>query len=74
MSPGSISEVFRENSTPHQHSSPRGVLWGCYSAGVSSQNNTETPELSEKKEEISVEDKKVVAEIKPISKKKTEDS
>src|SRR6056300_1252641 len=30
--------------------------------------------LSEKTEEISVEDEKVEAEIKPISKKKTEDS
>ena len=36
--------------------------------------SAETQELSEKTEEISVEDKKVVAEIKPISKKKTEDS
>ena len=34
------------------------------------ENNIETQELSEKNEEISVEDKKVVAEIKPISKKK----
>ena len=40
----------------------------------SAENTTETQELSEKTEEISVEDKKVVAEIKPISKKKTEDS
>ena len=31
-------------------------------------------DLSEKSEEINIEDKKVVAEIKPISKKKTEDS
>jgi hypothetical protein len=30
--------------------------------------------LSEKTEEISVEDKKVVAEIKPISKKKIEEN
>ena len=34
------------------------------------ENNSETQELSEKNKEISVEDKKVVAEIKPISKKK----
>jgi hypothetical protein len=38
-----------------------------------SENNTETSELSEKKTEISTEDK-VVAEIKPISKKKTEEN
>ena len=43
------------------------------------ENTTETQELSDKTEEISGEDKsgedkKVVAEIKPISKKKTEDS
>ena len=38
----------------------------------SAENTTENQELSEKTEEISVEDKKVVAEIKPISKKKTE--
>ena len=37
-------------------------------------NNTETQELSEKSEEINIEDKKVVAEIKPISKKKTEEN
>jgi hypothetical protein len=40
----------------------------------SAENTTETQELSEKTAEIIVEDKKVVAEIKPISKKKTEDS
>ena len=40
----------------------------------SAENTTETQKLSEKTEEISVEDKKVLAEIKPISKKKTEDS
>ena len=34
-------------------------------------NNPEKQELSEKSEEISGEDKTVVAEIKPISKKKT---
>ena len=41
-----------------------------FAESKSTENNTETAELSEKKEEISVEDKKVVAEIKPISKKK----
>ena len=40
----------------------------------SAENITENQELSEKTEEISVEDKKVVAEIKPISKKKTEEN
>jgi hypothetical protein len=38
------------------------------------QNSTEVQESSEKSEQISVEDKKVVAEIKPISKEKTEDN
>jgi hypothetical protein len=37
-------------------------------------NNTETHDLSEKSEEISVEDKKVVAEIKPISEEKSDDN
>ena len=50
------------------------LLQGCNNsiniADKSSENNTETSELSRKTEEISVEDKKVVAEIKPISKKK----
>ena len=45
-----------------------------FAENKSNENNTETPELSEKKEEISVEDKKVVAQIKPISKKKTEEN
>jgi len=40
----------------------------------SAENITKTQELSEKSEEISIEDKKVIAEIKPISKKKTEDN
>ena len=38
------------------------------------ENTPETHKLSEKSEEINVEDKKVVAEIKPISKKKTEEN
>ena len=45
-----------------------------FAENKSAENTTETQELSEKTEEISVEDKKVVAEIKPISKKKTEES
>jgi len=45
-----------------------------FAENKSAENTAETQELSEKNEEISVEDKKVVAEIKPISKKKTEDS
>ena len=45
-----------------------------FAENKSAENTTETQELSEKTEEISIEDKKVVAEIKPISKKKTEDS
>ena len=45
-----------------------------FAENKSTENNTETSELSEKTEEISVEDKKVVAEIKPISKKKTEEN
>ena len=40
----------------------------------SAENNSETQVLSEKNEEISAEDKKVLAEIKPISKKKTEEN
>ena len=36
------------------------------------ENTPESPELSNKSEEINTEDKKVVAEIKPISEKKTE--
>ena len=38
----------------------------------STENAPETQELSDKSEEINNEDKKVVAEIKPISKKKIE--
>ena len=38
------------------------------------ENNTETQDLSGKSEEINAEDKKVVAEIKPISKKKNEEN
>ena len=45
-----------------------------FAENKSVESTTETQELSEKTEDISVEDKKVVAEIKPISKKKTEDS
>jgi hypothetical protein len=50
-----------------------------FAENKSAENTTETQEFSEKTEEISGEDKsgedkKVVAEIKPISKKKTEDS
>jgi len=45
-----------------------------FTENKSTASNIETPELSEKKEEISAEDKKVVAEIKPISKKKTEEN
>ena len=45
-----------------------------FAENKSTENNTETQELSGKSEEINVEEKKVVAEIKPISKKKTEDS
>ena len=41
-----------------------------FAENKSAENTTETQELSEKTEEISTEDKKVVAEIKPISKKK----
>ena len=45
-----------------------------FAENKSNENNTETQELSEKSKEISIEDKKVVAEIKPISKKKTEEN
>ena len=38
------------------------------------ENTTETQESLDKSEEIKTEDKKIVAEIKPISKKKTEDN
>ena len=43
-----------------------------FAENKSAENNTESQESSVKSEEINVEDKKVVAEIKPISKKKTE--
>ena len=39
-----------------------------FAESKSAENITETQELSEKSEEISAEDKKVIAEIKPISK------
>jgi hypothetical protein len=45
-----------------------------FAENKSAENSAETHELSEKSEEINVKDKKVVAEIKPISKKKTEDN
>ena len=45
-----------------------------FAENKSTENNTEMQELSEKTVEKSVEDEKVVAEIKPISKKKTEDN
>ena len=45
-----------------------------FAENKSAEKTTETQELSVKSEEISTEDHKVVAEIKPISKKKTEDS
>ena len=41
-----------------------------FAENKSVENNNETQELPEKSEEINIEDKKVVAEIKPISKKK----
>ena len=43
-----------------------------FSENKSNENISETHELSDKSEEINVEDKKNVAEIKPVSKKKTE--
>ena len=45
-----------------------------FAENKSAENSIETQELPEKSKDNSVEDKKVVAEIKPISKKKTEDS
>ena len=45
-----------------------------FAENKSAENNTEIQELSKKSEEISVEDKKIVTEIKPISKKKTEEN
>ena len=43
-----------------------------FSENKINENTSESHELSDKSEEINVEDKKIVAEIKPISKKKTE--
>ena len=43
-----------------------------FAENKSTENASETQELSDKSEEINNEDKKVVAEIKPISKKKIE--
>ena len=45
-----------------------------FAQNKSSENTPETQELSTKSDEINIEDKKIVAEIKPISKKKTEDN
>ena len=45
-----------------------------FAENKSSENTPETQELSNKSDEINIEDKKIVAEIKPISKKKTEDN
>ena len=45
-----------------------------FAENKSAENNSETKEISEKNEEISAEDEKVVAAIKPISKKKTEEN
>ena len=38
-----------------------------FAENKSNENTLETQELSDKSDEISVEDKKIVAEIKPIS-------
>ena len=45
-----------------------------FAENKSAENNTESQESSVKSEEINVEDKKVVAEIKPITKKKAEEN
>ena len=45
-----------------------------FSENKSDTNSSEIQVLTEKSQEISAEGKKVVAEIKPISKKKTEDN
>ena len=45
-----------------------------FTENKSDENSGEIKVLSEKTKEISVEDKKVVAEIKPISEKKNEDN
>jgi hypothetical protein len=43
-----------------------------FAENKSTENISETQELSDKSDEINTEDKKIVAEIKPISKKKIE--
>ena len=43
-----------------------------FAENKSTENTPETQELSSKSQEINSEDEKVVAEIKPISKKKIE--
>ena len=45
-----------------------------FSENKPNETTTETVELSDKSEEINKEDKKIVAEIKPISKKKAEEN
>ena len=45
-----------------------------FAENKSVENSTETKELSKKTEEVNLEDKKVVAEIKPVSQTKTEDN
>ena len=43
-----------------------------FAENKSTENTTELKELTNNSEEINAEDKKIIAEIKPISKKKTE--
>jgi len=43
-----------------------------FAENKSTENASETQELSDKLVEINTDEKKIVAEIKPISKKKTE--
>ena len=45
-----------------------------FAENKSTENNSEIQKLSDKSEEINADDKKIVAEIKPISKEKTEAS
>jgi len=45
-----------------------------FAENKSTENTTESQELSDKSEEMNVKDKKILAEIKPISKKKIEAS
>ena len=45
-----------------------------FAENKSTENNSEIKDLSDKSEEINTDDKKIVAEIKPISKEKTEAS